>query len=400
MMPAPHPPRLAADPVAALAGWHCAAPLPVAVPDCTRPLDCRPALRALAAAMPQMGPVLVGLGLHRRLSAHERAQYAPFTVIEHDPDACASLGTVAGLPAGVHPAVVEAGGVIAVGVVELHQYAGVSGGHKAVAVGLGGRGTIAALHARDRVLQPGVELGRLHGNPFRAAIDAIGAAAGCCHALLCVPGAGPGGAPLWIFGRPEAAVAAGLRELRPWEPTDATYDEALLTVPASKGGSLYQASRAATYLGLSPAPPLRTGATLTIEAPLTEGLGSESGFVAALHSAKGDLERLLTGPEPVGAGAQRAVILALMARRFHLRLRGVSNPAPLRDLGLDAESSPARRGPDVLEVKEPFLRLPQAAEAPTFAREASGLRTSNTHSTSPLTRPAPGSAPSPRRNGG
>jgi hypothetical protein len=54
------------------------------------------------------------------------------------------------------------------------------------------------------------------------------------------------------------------------------------------------------------------------------------------------------------------VILALLARRFHLRLRGVADPAPLRALGLDAEAGPARRGPDVLEVPAPFVRLPQA----------------------------------------
>ena len=37
--------------------------------------------------------------------------------------------------------VAEAPYAIVVGVVELHQYAGVSGGHKAVAVGCGGRQT-------------------------------------------------------------------------------------------------------------------------------------------------------------------------------------------------------------------------------------------------------------------
>jgi hypothetical protein len=363
--PPPSPPRLAADPAGALGGWRCALPLPVAVPDPTRPLDCRPALRALADALPAMGPVLVGLGLHRRLRPDERALYAPFDVVEHDPDACVSLGEVDGLPAWVHPAVAAAPGVIAVGVVELHQYAGLSGGHKAVAVGLGGRATIAALHARDRVLQPGVELGRLEGNPFRAAIDALGAAAGCGHALLYVPGAAgaPGQAARpgrWVFGAPVEALAAARALLDPWEPTDQLYDEALLQVPLSKGQSLYQASRAATYLGLSPAPPLRPGAALTIEAALPEGLGAEAGFVAALTAARGDLERLLTGPEPTGAGAQRAVILALLARRFHLRLRGVADPAPLRALGLDAEAGPARRGPDVLEVPAPFVRLPQA----------------------------------------
>jgi hypothetical protein len=363
--PPPEPPRVASSPEAALGDWGGDGAIALAIPDATRPLDPTAALRALRARLPQLGPVLVGLGLHRPLFAAERAALLAAcraagidedSLIEHNPDVCVSLGERAGLPALVHPAVADAPATLALGVCELHQYAGVSGGHKAVAVGLGGRATIAGLHARARVLADGVRIGQLAGNPFREAIDQLGEAARCRWALLCA--ATPEG-PRWIFGEPRAAVRAGLALLDAFEPTDAIYDEAVLVVPAAKASSLYQASRAATYLGLSPAPPLRPGAPITIEAAMPEGLGAEAGFCAALQASRGDWSRLLTGPEPTGAGAQRAVMLALLAALHPLRLRGLADPGPLRALGFDAEAGPATPGPRALRVPEPFSRLPQ-----------------------------------------
>ncbi len=40
-------------------------------------------------------------------------------------------------------------------------------------MGCGGRDTLAALHARELVCHADVEVGRLAGNPFRAAVDAF-----------------------------------------------------------------------------------------------------------------------------------------------------------------------------------------------------------------------------------
>jgi nickel-dependent lactate racemase len=61
---------------------------------------------------------------------------------------------VRGVPGLVHRSIADAAWCVSVGVAEPHQYAGFSGGHKGVAIGCGGRATIAALHARDRVMDP------------------------------------------------------------------------------------------------------------------------------------------------------------------------------------------------------------------------------------------------------
>ena len=123
------------------------------------------------------------------MSPVELSHLDGFDLVQHDPDDVVPTAVVDGIPGSVSRVVAEAPYAVAVGVVELHQYAGVSGGHKAVAVGCGGRETISALHHRERVVSPGVEIGRISGNPFRQAVDALGEAAGCRLALVYVPAA-------------------------------------------------------------------------------------------------------------------------------------------------------------------------------------------------------------------
>ena len=186
--------------------------------------------------------VFVGLGLHRRLTAAERAPLAGFDLVEHDPDDVVPTAQIDGIPGALLRPAAACRALVTVGICELHQYAGLSGGHKGVAVGLGGRETLAALHHRDRVLDPGVRLGAVAGNPFRAAIDALGEAAGCGLALNLVAGT-----RTWLGGPPRAVVEAAAARLDPWLPVDVLAEGAVLRVPAAKGQSLYQASRAATY---------------------------------------------------------------------------------------------------------------------------------------------------------
>ncbi len=331
----------------------------VAVPDHTRPLDPLPALAALRAHLRGTPKVIVGLGLHRPMTPAELAGHAArggWQPVQHDPDDTRETAVVDGIPGSVSRHLDGCETVVGLGIAELHQYAGVSGGHKAVAVGLGGRATLAALHHRDRVTAPGVEVGRVDGNPFRAAVDALGAAAGCTHALVHVPAA-----DTWLFGPPTAVVRAAAARIEPWLPVAAPATGAVLRVPAAKAQSLYQASRAATYLALSPRPPLRPGAVLVLEAAMPEGLGSEAGFRAALARSRPPWTSLLRGAPPTGAGAQRAVMLALLARRYRLMLAGCADPDPFVAVGIAATDAPAMVAPGWLEVDRPFSRLPQLA---------------------------------------
>ena len=297
---------------------------------------------------------MVGLGLHRRMSPDELAPLRAFSPLQHDPDDCVDTGTVCGIPGGVYRPVYEAPFAIAVGVAELHQYAGLSGGHKAVAVGCGARKTIAALHSRTMVTSAGVCIGQLAGNPFREAVDALGTRAGCRWALVYVPAA-----KQWLFGEPKAVLAHALERIQPWLPIPAAAPGAILTVPDSKAVSFYQASRAATYLALSPHPPVQPGGTIVVRARCPEGLGSESGFVQALHDVKPPWSALLVGEPPTGAGAQRAVMLALLASRYHLVVEGCEQASALCSVGIDARTSTGDWPATWLRVPHPFQQLPQ-----------------------------------------
>ncbi len=296
------------------------------------------------------------------MTAAELAPLSAWAPVQSDPDDVVDIGAVevalAGgtraIPGTLTRVVAEAERVVSVGICELHQYAGTSGGHKGVAVGCGGRATISALHHRDVVTDPGVRLGVVAGNPFRAAIDRLGERAGVRLALGYLPTR-----DAWLAGDPAALVRASARLLDPWQIVDGAWSRVVLRVPPAKAASLYQASRAATYLALSPRPPLLPGAELILDAACPEGLGSEAGFVAALRSCPPPWTALLTGSPPTGAGAQRAVMLALLAQRYHLRVTGCMRPDDLRAVGIDATADPPP--PGLPEVARPFSRLPQAA---------------------------------------
>jgi len=335
-----------------------AARVRIAVPDGTRPLDVSAALHALRPWLAGDVRAVVGLGLHRTMRADELPE-SPFPLLQHDPDDTVSTAVVDGIPGGIARTVADADVLLGVGIVELHQYAGFSGGHKAVAVGLGARATIDALHHRDRVTAPGVRLGRLEGNPFRAAIDGLGAAAGCRWVLLQAGGR-------WFAGEPVETLARAAASLDCWLDVPRRHPAAILRVPSKKAVNFYQASRAATYLGLSDDPPLLPGATLYLDAACPEGMGDGDGeraFAAVLATGKAPWAALLDGEAPVGGGTQRAVMIAATLRRHPLVVTGVRDPAPLRACGIEATSAPAEAlaPPDSLVVTDPFARLPRYA---------------------------------------
>jgi hypothetical protein len=352
-------PRFGPSPEAVLGDVQLHGSAAICIPDATRPLDPSPALTALRPHIGGDARVFVGLGLHRRMTDAERTRLAAWSPTEHDPDDCLSTAIVDGIEGGVFAPVARCDRAIGIGVVELHQYAGVSGGHKAVSVGCGSRSTISALHHRDRVTAPGVLVGRVDGNPFRAVVDALGEAAGCTHALVWIPSRGE-----WGFGPPRSLIRAAAGRLAPWYAVPQCYDSVLLDIPNAKASSLYQASRAATYLALSPSPPLRPGSRLRLHARLPEGLGAEAGFCRALAESKPPWSSLLTGPPPRGAGAQRAVMLALLARHYRLEVWGCDNPSPFLAVGIPASSEPPPRDPHQLIVPHPFATLPQLAVPP------------------------------------
>jgi nickel-dependent lactate racemase len=129
--------------------------------------------------------LLCGGGTHRRSTPEELREklgaglYDRFQALGnlhvHDCDATgelAYLGTTSrGTPVKLNRVACEADRVILVGGIVPHYFAGYGGGRKAVIPGIAGRETIAANHGlnldphEDRI-EPGVDIGRLEGNPI------------------------------------------------------------------------------------------------------------------------------------------------------------------------------------------------------------------------------------------
>ena len=330
----------------------------IVVTDQTRPLNPIPALEALQKRIKARLTVVIGLGLHREMTKEELGELEKFSPIQHHPDRVLPLQLSSGEIVQLGAVVQEAAWTISVGVAELHQYAGVSGGYKGVTVGCGSRAVIASLHSREMVCHSSVQLGRVKGNIFRERIDEIGQQSSCALALNFLPSTGD-----WLFGIPELVTRRARELLNPWMMVPRAFEGIRLHVPSSKAKSFYQASRAATYLALSPKPALLERGTIELVASCEEGLGEEEGFVRALAEHFPPWKSVLIGEEPRGAGAQRIFMLARMAERFQIRILGCQNPEMFRRIGIDASSDIPDLPENWLEIHEPFQQIPQLGRA-------------------------------------
>ncbi len=191
--PPQDPAALAAAAVAALAP-RSSDSLLLVVPDRTRALPLARLLGALWPALAAAGvdgahiTLAVAAGTHRSNPLDvdaERLGPLPAGVRIHlhsADDPGVDLGmTPAGTPVRVDRALVEHDRVLAVGGIAFHYFAGFGGGWKAFFPGLGERGAVAANHRRSLGpwppggLAPGVEPGRLAGNPVAEDLRAVAA---------------------------------------------------------------------------------------------------------------------------------------------------------------------------------------------------------------------------------
>lgn len=287
-------------------------------------------LRELETAGVRDGAItlLCATGLHRASTRDEKiaklgqAVVDRYRVIDHD----ASQYDI-----WTYPLLLDSDLIIATGVVEPHQYAGYSGGGKTVVIGCGGERTIEYTHGPQFLDHPGVRLGRVDGNPFqqfvRDAAEAIG-----LRFVVNVVLNGEGKTVAVRAGHPIAVHEALIKIARSGHevPVDRMYDLIITKVNPPKGVNLYQASRAATYIGLSANPPLRAGGVLIIEARCPEGAGQGVGerrFFEALANAV-DLQQLLGEFRRNGcrAGEQRAFMLAQVLLKYHVIIAGSECP--------------------------------------------------------------------------
>ena len=295
----------------------------------------------------------IGCGLHATTSAGQRRallggrladRVAAFDA-QGIEGPVADLGaTTHGAPVLVHRRVAGAALAIAVGVVEPHLYAGFSGGVKAVAIGCAGEATIAWTHRPAFIGAPGVELGRLDGNPFQETLREIAARTSLRFAVNAV--VDDAGRPTALLAGDPARVQASLAGAHraAWlRPVGGPYDVIVAGIPEPKSDSLYQASRAATYVGLQRNPALADGGTIVLCADLPRGAGDgpgEHNFAALLAGANAPHEVVSRGlREPLGPGGQRAFVVARVLERYRIAVVGARDPGWLEELGLEAHAT-------------------------------------------------------------
>jgi nickel-dependent lactate racemase len=150
--------------------------------DLTRPCPSERLLPPLLDELTQAGipdqdiTIILALGLHRPMTEPETsaavgpALHDRVRVVNHDPQDVIRKGiTSQGTPVEIFRPVVEADVRICVGNLELHYFAGFSGGAKAILPGCASRATVQANHAM--MVQPEACAGRLDGNPVRADLE-------------------------------------------------------------------------------------------------------------------------------------------------------------------------------------------------------------------------------------
>ncbi len=353
----------------------------VVVPDGSRKVPAHLILPTLSAELASAGvptdgiQVIIGCGLHRTTTAQERREMLGADVVDRLPvsDAHAQesphveMGTTSlGCPVVLTRSVVDADLVVSVGVVEPHLYAGFSGGVKGVAIGCAGQPTIAWTHAPAFISRPDVRLARLSDNPFQSTIREIAQRTSLRFAVNTTTAAE--GVAAVAAGDPVAVQATLVaRHLPSWHhEVQACYDLVVAGVPAPKHKTLYQASRAATYIGLAAHPAVRDGGLILLCADLPLGAGDgpgETNFADLLgraaapavkrtpggrsaerssrrhHSALPSpglddlLERGLRAP--LGPGGQRAFVVARVLRRHRIGVLGDVDPELVTALGME-----------------------------------------------------------------
>jgi nickel-dependent lactate racemase len=338
------------------------APLLIVVNDPARATPTRWVLSAIAAELPAAQrpalALLVATGTHR-FSDSERARFESdllagcgldFTSVAwHDARAEADgFSTVAApLPAGPFRnkrRVVEHEWLLAIGSLEPHYFAGVTGAHKTLTIGCLAHDDIERNHAG--ALHPASDLLELDGNPvFDGAAAMMRAVAALPRRLLAINQVALDGAPL--------AVACGdwgatLDELLPMarsvfshevpRPVDVLH----LRVPLPLGRDLYQADKALKNCHRA----VRDGGGIILEADCPHRIGPDA-FLGLLRRAPDyDSACRLVQREGYRLGDHKAVKLKQLTdprqRGAHVVVVSANlSPADLRDTGLLHAATPA-----------------------------------------------------------
>jgi nickel-dependent lactate racemase len=261
--------------------------------------------------------VVIALGLHRAMTREELEQavgpkvYRRVKVINHNPQDVVRLGqTSRGTPVEIFRPVVDADIRICVGNLELHYFAGYSGGAKAIVPGCASRATIQANHAM--MIQPQAAAGRLEGNPVRADLEEGAAMAGVDFVLNAVVDS-----QHRIVG-----AVAGDATVAHRRGCELVAEQGVSVIPqladivlASAGGfpkdlNLYQAQKALD----NAAHAVRDGGIVILLAECREGLGNKT-FESWMLKARSPEDILTRLQREFALGGHKAAAVASVLKR-------------------------------------------------------------------------------------
>ena len=150
--------------------------------DITRPAPSRIMILPIIEELTQYGitydkiTIIFALGAHRKMKKSEMRGILGEEIcnkvkcINHDINDCIYVGTTGrGTPVEVFRPVVQSDFVIATGNLELHWFAGYSGGYKAIVPGVCSKKTIETNHSM--LFMEGAKFGKISGNPVREDIE-------------------------------------------------------------------------------------------------------------------------------------------------------------------------------------------------------------------------------------
>jgi nickel-dependent lactate racemase len=255
----------------------------IVVSDITRPCPTRKILPFIMRSLKMSGVprdnvrILIGTGTHRgQTPTEKRALLGTYAssipqVVDHKMDSVQQVGTTRrGTRVSVNPHLLDADFALAIGNVDVHYFAGYTGGYKAVMPGLAGRETTERNHSLMTL--PNAEPGVVESNPVREDLEEAGQMTGLRYVVNVVLDERKRIVSSYA-GDPISAHRAAIKIVD--DLVKVPVREQADIVLASAGGyprdiNLYQAHKAIENASHA----VKTGGTIILVAECREGFGS------------------------------------------------------------------------------------------------------------------------------
>lgn len=273
--------------------------------------------------------ILIASGTHTPMDSGEFGQIlgpdiiSRYQIIPHDCDDESNLqflgSTTTGTPVYVNKRFLNADMRIVVGDIELHHFAGYSGGVKSASIGLCGRKTINVNHSL--LLDPRSTVGRYDDNPLRNDIEEIGRMIRVDLSLNAVLDEQKRILGVF-FGKPVDVMREGIKlvNIVSQVPIHNKYD----LVIASAGGypkdiNLYQSQKAMTHASLF----CKEGGTILLAAECREGAGSAgyTDFMKDVNTVEAIKMKFIK--QGFSVGPHKAFQVARIIEKFKVYLHSV-----------------------------------------------------------------------------